>query len=119
MAPTIKAVVFKTPCLKATFAFFTTILGIVVKESSVTHFVIHSKGLRLLFVEADKGFEIEFYVSKGLDRITKNNKALLKFEKQGRLTVCEDPNGIKVIVTGDDKALRVERKKEAAKQKSE
>jgi hypothetical protein len=48
MTTEIKAVVFKTSQLKATKEFFVSKLGIAIEESSITHFVIHSKKIRLL-----------------------------------------------------------------------
>ena len=78
-----KAVVIKTPRFKETYAFFTEQLGFIVKESSPTHFVIHSKSVRILFVESNDELEIEVYLAQrsGEER-----------------TVREDPNHIKIII---------------------
>jgi hypothetical protein len=90
MAVEIKAVVFKTCNLKATKEFFASTLRITIKESSTTHFVIHSKGIRLLFVESDKDFEVELYTSSKAEELIAKNSEIRK---------CEDPNGIKIIIS--------------------
>jgi catechol-2,3-dioxygenase len=82
--PDLKAVVFKTSRLKETKNFFETILGMKIKESSPTHFVIYAKGLRVLFVESDNSFEVELYLNK---------------KSVEGLSVSEDPNQIKIIVS--------------------
>jgi hypothetical protein len=84
MKPQIKAVVFRTPRLTATKAFFMDQLEIPIAEYSATHFVIHSKGVRLLFVETTGDPEVEMYFG---------NTAAKK------LTVQEDPNHIKIIIS--------------------
>ena len=84
MKPAIKAVVFRTPRLAATRAFFIDQLGFLIREYSTTHFVIHSKGIRLLFVEASGDPEVEIYL---------DNTSVEK------LTVLEDPNHIKIIIS--------------------
>jgi hypothetical protein len=89
MAVEIKAVVFKACNLKATKEFFASTLGITIKESSTTHFVIHSKGIRLLFVESDKDFEVELFTSNRSEQLVTKNSGIRK---------CEDPNGIKIII---------------------
>ena len=83
MNPELKAVVLKTPQLKETLAFFVDKLGLIIKESSPTHFVIHSDGIRILFVESIDDLEVELYLSQKLAK---------------ELTVKEDPNHIKIIV---------------------
>jgi len=80
----LKAIVFRTSKLKETKDFFINVLGFVIKESSVTHFVIHDKGLRILFVEQAGLLETEIYL---------NNKPA------GNLRTLEDPNQIKIIIT--------------------
>ena len=55
MNPQLKAIVFKTARLKETLAFFTGRLGFAIKESSPTHFVIFSEGVRVLFVASGDG----------------------------------------------------------------
>ena len=84
MNPHLKAIVLKTPQLKETLSFFVDQLGFAVKEFSPTHFVIHTKGIRILFVESNNGLEIELYLTE-------------KSAKE--LCVQEDPNHIKIIVS--------------------
>lgn len=84
MKPQIKAVVFRTPRLAATMAYFIDQLGFLIREYSTTHFVIHSKGIRLLFVESTSSLEVEIYLD--------NTPA-------EKLTVLEDPNHIKIIIS--------------------
>ena len=85
MNPQLKAVVFKTARLKETLAFFTDRLGFAINESSLTHFVIFSEGVRVLFVASDdgEGPSVEFYLGQGLG---------------GGLCVLEDPNQIKIVL---------------------
>ncbi len=64
-------------------AFFIDQLGFTIKESSPIHFVIHSKGVRILFVASDGGLPVEFYLSP--------NAA-------NSLSVLEGPDQIKIIV---------------------
>jgi hypothetical protein len=82
--PALKAVVLKTARLKETMAFFVDQLGFVIEESSITHFVIHSGSIRILFVESVDGMGVEFYLSR--------HSAM-------GLRVQEDPNHIKIIIT--------------------
>ena len=84
MKPDLKAIVLKTPQLKETLLFFIDQLGFTVKESSPTHFVIYSKGIRILFVTSNQGLEIELYLTH-------------KSVKEP--FVQEDPNHIKIIVS--------------------
>jgi hypothetical protein len=84
LKPQIKAVVFRTSSLAATKAFFINQLGFLIREYSATHFVIHSKGIRLLFVECTGDSEVEIY----LDNIPAE-----------KLTALEDPNHIKIIIS--------------------
>ena len=99
MAAKIKAVVFRTSRLKETKEFFIATLGVAIKESSMTHFVIHSKGIRLLFVESDNDLEVELYLSKILNPSGENNLTLHSNPKIPELIICEDPNGIKIIIS--------------------
>jgi catechol-2,3-dioxygenase len=94
----LKAVVFKTSRLKETEDFFIHELGFVIKESSITHFVIHAKGIRILFVEFDNDLEVELYLSKSLSPSQENNLTLHSNTKIPRLTICKDPNRIKIII---------------------
>jgi hypothetical protein len=98
MPTEIKAIVFKTPRLQATKEFYATKLGLVIKEYSATHFVIHSKGIRLLFVDGDHDFEVELYVRKKLGASVENKLILHSMHSNSRLSNDEDPNGIKIII---------------------
>jgi hypothetical protein len=80
----LKAVVFKTSRLRETQAFFETTLGMKIEESSITHLVIHTKDIRILFVESNSGPEVEFYLTK---------------KSTEGLTIQEDPNQIKIIIS--------------------
>jgi len=111
MITEIKAVVFKTSQLKATKEFFESKLEIAIEESSITHFVIHSKGIRILFVESDDHFEVELYVRKTLSSSAKNKLTLHPIEKKSALTIVEDPNNIKIIIS---KLLTVKNNKQDA-----
>lgn len=86
-AADIKAIVFRTTQLEATKSFFEHVLQLGITEMSPQHFVVHAKGIRLVFLESVKGFEIELYLHKktGL-HLTTN-----AFEN------CKDPNGINII----------------------
>jgi hypothetical protein len=108
MPTELKAVVFRTSKLKETKDFFVAELGMAIKESSVTHFVIHSKGIRLLFVESDKDLEVELYLSKVFSATAENNLTLHSIKKIPELTIREDPNGIKIIIseTRDNKKIK-------------
>ena len=80
----LKAIVFRTVRFKETLEFFREQLGCVIIESSPTHFVIHSQGIRILFVDTNENPEIEFYFTKSPAK---------------ELEVQEDPNNIKIIVS--------------------
>jgi hypothetical protein len=84
MKPEIKAVVLRTCRLAATKAFFMDQLGLSIRESSATHFVLYSKGIRLLFVETTGYLEVELYLGSTPAK---------------KLTVLEDPNHIKIIIS--------------------
>jgi catechol-2,3-dioxygenase len=84
MKVSLKAVVLKTSRLRETQNFFETKLGMIIKESSPTHFVIFSKGIRVLFIESDKGSEIELYLNQNSGE---------------ELIIREDPNEIKIIIS--------------------
>jgi hypothetical protein len=99
MTTEIKAVVYKTSQLKATKEFFESKLEIAIEESSITHFVIHSKGIRILFVESNDHFEVELYVRKRLNTSAKNKLTLHPIEKNSSLSISEDPNSIKIIIS--------------------
>jgi catechol-2,3-dioxygenase len=99
MPTELKAVVFRTSKLKETKDFFVNELGMAIKESSATHFVIHSKSIRLLFVESDNDLEVELYLSKSLSASHENNLTLHSATKIPGLTICEDPNSIQIIIS--------------------
>lgn len=84
MKPQLKAIVLKTSRFKETLSFFNDQLGFTIKESSPIHFVIHSKGIRILFIESGNDLEIELYLTQ------KPTKELF---------IQEDPNHIKIIVS--------------------
>ncbi len=84
MRPCLKAVVLKTWRLKETQNFFEAKLGMKIEESSVTHFVIHAKGIRILFVESKSDLEVELYMT--------NKSAEV-------ISSCEDPNQIKIVIS--------------------
>jgi len=75
MSAALRAVVFKTTKFKATKAFFETEPGLPVKEFSNQHFVVFSKGIRLVFLECNDDFEVDFYVNgKPNKESSKNDK---------------------------------------------
>jgi hypothetical protein len=84
LKPHLKAVVFKTPRLKETMSYFTDQLGLSIKEYSPTHFVIYSKGIRILFIGSDTDPDVEFYFCKSMGE---------------SFTILEDPNQIKIIIS--------------------
>jgi catechol-2,3-dioxygenase len=84
MKPCLKAVVLKTSRLRDTLSFFETTLGMKIEESSITHFVIYAKGIRILFVESNDDLEVELYFTQ------KSVEGLI---------VQEDPNQIKIIIS--------------------
>lgn len=84
MKSRLKAVVFKTSRLRETRTFFEETLGMPIEESSVTHFVVYSKGIRILFVESNGEAGVEFYLSKNPTE---------------KLSVQGDPNQIKIIIS--------------------
>jgi hypothetical protein len=74
----------KTSRFRETHEFFKTTLGMKIEEFSVRHFVIHSEGIRILFVESTDGPKVELYLA----------------QKSAALpTVQEDPNHVKIIIT--------------------
>ena len=84
MKPHLKAVVFKTPRLKETMYFFSETLGFSINEYSLTHFVIHSKGIRIVYIESDANPGVELYLCKSMNE---------------HFSILEDPNQIKIIIT--------------------
>ncbi len=84
MKPHLKAVVFRTLLLKETMSYFADQLGLGIKEYSPTHFVIYSKGIRVVFIESEDDQNAELYFSKS------NGESF---------TVLEDPNQIKIIIS--------------------
>jgi hypothetical protein len=98
MPTEIKAIVFKTPRLQSTKEFYAKKLGLVIKEYSATHFVIHSKGIRLLFVDGEPDFEVALYVRKNLSASEENKLILHSMRGNSRLSNDVDPNGIKITI---------------------
>ncbi len=99
MATEVKAVVFKTQFLKEIKEFYTCTLGLKILESSKNHFVIFSKGLRLLFVSSNQDFEVELYLHDIVRRVIKKNRAKQSNSSRAGLFVLEDLNKIKVFVS--------------------
>lgn len=94
MAAGIKAIVFKTTQLDATRQFFESVLRLPLKEVSPQHFVVHSKGIRMVFLNTDKEFEVEFLVN---EKPQNNQETKLKGEPTC-FSSCKDPNGISIVV---------------------
>jgi hypothetical protein len=82
LKPCLKALVLKTSRFRETQNFFETELGMKIEESSSFHFVIHTKGIRILFVASDSDLEVELYLTQWSIEI---------------LTIQADPNRIKII----------------------
>jgi len=80
----LQAIVLKTSRFRETRDFFETIPEMKISESSPTHFVIHARGIRVLFVESAKGPEVELYLT---------DKSASAFR------ILEDPNKIKIVVS--------------------
>jgi len=99
MATEVKAVVFKTQCLKETKEFYTRTLGLKTIESSKNHFVIFSKGLRLLFVSSNQAFEVELYLHDIVRRVITKKPARQSNSFCPGLFVHEDLNKIKVFIS--------------------
>lgn len=81
MKPYLKALVLKTSRFSETQNFFERNLGMKIVESSASHFVIHTKGVRILFVASNHQLEVEFYLTRSIES----------------LTVQADPNQIKIV----------------------
>ena len=99
MSAELKAVVFRTSRLKETREFFISRLGLTVKESSTNHFVIHTKGIRLLFVESGNDLEVELYVSNEKSYKAGDHIKVRSISKKPALAILEDPNKIKIIIS--------------------
>jgi len=78
----IKAVVLRTQKLSATKLFFETDLGFIIKEFSPRHFVVHTRGLRVVFIESENEFDVELYIDS----------------ESGNFTRLKDPNDVKIVV---------------------
>ena len=78
----IKAIVLRTQKLSATKLFFENDLGFRIKEFSHQHFVVHTKGLRILFLQSENEFGVELYTDS----------------ESGNFTSLKDPNDIKIVV---------------------
>lgn len=77
----IVSVVLRTKNLNSTKLFFENHLGFKIKECSLQHFVIHSKGVRIVFLETETEFETELYIEANTINCTR----------------LIDPNGIKLF----------------------
>lgn len=84
LKPDLKALVFKTPRLKETMSFYKDQLGLPVNEYSPVHFVIYTKGIRIVFIGSDTERNVEFYFCKSIGE---------------SFTMLEDPNQIKIIIS--------------------
>ncbi len=84
LKPGLKAVVFKTSKLKETMSFYGDQLGLCIDEYSPLHFVIYSKGIRIVFIGSDTEENVELYFYKSVGE---------------RLAILEDPNQIKIIIS--------------------
>jgi hypothetical protein len=84
LKPHLKAVVFRTPRLKETMSFFTGQLGLSINEYSPTHFVIYSKGIRIVFIGSDNELNVELHLRKSMSE---------------GFTILEDPNQIKIFIS--------------------
>jgi hypothetical protein len=96
MATQIKAVAFKTTQLQAIKEFFAAKLGFSIKESSPLHIVIHSRGLRILFVKSDEDDEVELYVAGNIPKTMDSPTG-----------VNEDPTPIKIIQLKNSICLKI------------
>lgn len=82
MAAKIKAIVLRTQKISGTKLFFENDLGFKIKEFSHQHFVVHTKGLRILFLQSENDFGVELYI----DAESRN------------FTSLKDPNDIQIVV---------------------
>jgi hypothetical protein len=82
MASNIISVALRTQKLSATKLFFENDLGFRIKEFSHQHFVIHTKGLRVVFIESENEFDVELYIDS----------------ESGNFTRLKDPNDVKIVV---------------------
>jgi catechol-2,3-dioxygenase len=62
MSSRIISVVLRTKILDTTKLFFENNLGFKIKEYSHQHFVIHTKGIRIVFLESETELEPELYI---------------------------------------------------------
>lgn len=81
------SVVLRTKILETTKLFFENNLGFKIKEYSHQHFVIHTKGIRIVFLESDTELEPELYIETNILNCTNQI----------------DPNGIKLYLKQFDK----------------
>jgi hypothetical protein len=65
-------------------SFYSDQLGFKINEYSPTHFVIYSKGIRVVFIGSDTELNVELYFCKS---------------KGESFTTLEDPNQIKIIIS--------------------
>ncbi len=101
MPSEIKAVVFKTAMIQATRAFFEHTLHIPIRESSIQHFVIYSKGIRLIFVSSEESFEVEMYLE---ERVAGSIKQQNENPTNTPFISQTDPNGIRVIQANNNRS---------------
>ena len=52
------------------------------KEFSHQHFVVHTKGLRIVFLQSENEFDVELYIDS----------------ESGNFTRLKDPNDVKIVV---------------------
>ncbi len=100
MSPEIKAIVLKTAQLKSTRDFFENRLKLPIKESSARHFVVHSKNIRLVFMESQHQFEVELYINNMPDSHFDSVQLDLSF---ATFKNYKDPNGISIIIPEKNK----------------
>jgi hypothetical protein len=67
----------------------------VIKESSAQHFVIHSKGIRFVFLESPGDFEVGIYMDTPANCLKQNKKQELTASE---IQSFKDPNGIDIII---------------------
>ncbi len=82
MDTSLKSIALRTSKLSETKDFFENSLGFEINESSHKHFVLRSKGIRIVFISSESEIlEVEFYISEILSKQDFKN----------------DPNRIKIM----------------------
>jgi hypothetical protein len=97
MSPRLKAIVFKTPRLAITKAFFENRLGMIITEFSAQHFVIAAKSIRVIFLQDDKSKDVELYIGKK-KKMAAEKTITVSGSTQQNPERLRDPNGIRVII---------------------